>query len=398
MTPDAVRTQCQLIYKAGLAGDLEHFRLQLDGLSYAADVVVETIRKNYPSLEVPPHSRWRHFSLDGQDLWAELADKNELQGLELLRCAVELVVISVLLDAGAGNRWHFFHKTSGRKLSRSEGLAIASLELFQSNILANAPTGTLRVDGCALRDFNKNQMAEAYQVTTDNPLVGIEGRVHMLNKLGELVMTRSDMFGTERPRLGNMADYLISQAQDHALSADKMLMILLDAFAPIWPSRTTLASRPLGDTWRHPKAIAGNAADTYVPFHKLSQWLAYSLVEPFEAFGITITGLSKLTGLAEYRNGGLFVDTGTLELIDPEKSRMRHHAGSELIVEWRALTVCLLDAVAELVRNRLDRMAASLPLTSILEGGTWHAGRRLAAERRTGGPPPLQIESDGSIF
>ena len=53
---------------------------------------------------------------------------------------------------------------------------------------------------------------------------------------------------------------------------------------------------------------------TQVPFHKLSQWLTYSLLEPFmETLHLTFDGLELLTGLAEYRNGGLFVDFGSVK-------------------------------------------------------------------------------------
>ena len=46
-----------------------------------------------------------------------------------------------------------------------------------------------------------------------------------------------------------------------------------------------------------------------MPLHKLSQWLAYSLIEPLQRAGIAVTDIDGLTGLAEYRNGGLFIDT-----------------------------------------------------------------------------------------
>jgi hypothetical protein len=67
------------------------------------------------------------------------------------------------------------------------------------------------------------------------------------------------------------------------------------------------------------------------------------------------------------------------------------------VVEWRALTVALLDDLAPRVLARLGPAAAGLPLACVLEGGTWAAGRELAAERR-GGLPPLEIDSDGTVF
>ena len=147
----------------------------------------------------------------------------------------------------------------------------------------------------------------------------------------------------------------------------------------------------LGDCWQHP-------ALGLVPLHKLSQWLAYSLVEPLQAAGITVTELDALTGLAEYRNGGLFVDLGVLRLRDPADESRAHAVGDPLVVEWRALTVALLDVLAPLVCARLGVSAEDFPLACLLEGGTWRAGREAARARRADGAPPLRIISDGTVF
>jgi hypothetical protein len=117
-----------------------------------------------------------------------------------------------------------------------------------------------------------------------------------------------------------------------------------------------------------------------------------------QAAGVAVVGLDALTGLAEYRNGGLFLDTGVIALADPEDAMREHAPGAPLIVGWRALTVALLDALAPLVRERLGLAAVAFPLARVLEGGTWWAGRRLAAERRADGGPPLRVASDGTLF
>ncbi len=75
-----------------------------------------------------------------------------------------------------------------------------------------------------------------------------------------------------------------------------------------------------------------------------------------------------------------------------------HDVGAPLVVEWRALTVALLDALAPLVRTRLGVSAAAFPLAKVLEGGTWAAGRKLARERRADGGPPIKVVSDGTVF
>jgi hypothetical protein len=135
-----------------------------------------------------------------------------------------------------------------------------------------------------------------------------------------------------------------------------------------------------------------------VPFHKLSQWLSYSLLEPLEAAHLRIDGLDELTGLPEYRNGGLFLDAGVISLTNPSDADREHEVGADLVIEWRALTIALLDRVAELVRAKLHLSAAELPLARVLEGGTWRAGRVIASELRETGGPPLHIISDGTVF
>ena len=144
--------------------------------------------------------------------------------------------------------------------------------------------------------------------------------------------------------------------------------------------------------------VTDDATSGLVPLHKLSQWLAYSLIEPLQAAGIEVTDIDGLTGLAEYRNGGLFVDTGVLAAARSRRPRREHDVGSALVVEWRALTVALLDRLAEIVRARLGADAVSLPLARVLQGGTWAAGRAIARARRADGAPPIKVISDGTVF
>lgn len=177
-----------------------------------------------------------------------------------------------------------------------------------------------------------------------------------------------------------------------------MLHALLRHLGSIWPSRLSLDGIPLGDTWQHPALQTDDATSGLVPFHKLSQWLAYSLIEPLQAAGIAVTDIDALTGLPEYRNGGLFVDLDALVPNDPSALAQTHSVDSLFIVEWRALTVALLDDIAERVRARLELDASRLPLACVLEGGTWSAGRRIARKKRADGSPPLKIASDGTVF
>jgi hypothetical protein len=381
LTPEAVRQQARALFDLGLDGGLAHFTIDLDQLPAAAELVCDVIRDNYPSLKVPPHARWRHFVFEGEDRWAAYADVHLKDREERARTECELAIISVLLDAGAGSHWRYTDNWTGKTFARSEGLAIASLDMFIA--------GAFAADKLAA--FGAGQLADGFQVTADNPLEGLEGRAALVARLGQRVASLPQVFAGGW--LGSIADHLAGKANGNQLEAREILLTLLSALGPIWLGRTELAGCNLGDTWAHPLAPHG-----LVPFHKLSQWLTYSLFEPLQRMGLEITGQDALTGLAEYRNGGLFLDTGVVALRDAAEANRPQQPSGQLVVEWRALTVALLDEVATLVRRRLGKTAREMPLASVLEGGTWAAGRRIASQLRTGGGPPIAIVSDGSVF
>ncbi len=398
-SPQAIRARCASILEAGEAGTLTHFALHAERLEEAADCVVETIRAHYPTLEVPAHSRWRHFAAGGRDRWAELAARlGGLSAPEIARVRFDLAVTSVLLDAGAGPRWRYQEPGSGDIYARSEGLAVAGFHLFVSGALSSRRAQPLRADALGLGNMTADRLAAAFQAGPDNPLVGLEGRAALLRRLGETLAEAPTLFGAEAPRVGNLYDYLIEHAQGSRLSAATILAAVLDGLGPIWPGRLALGGTNLGDVWYHPAARADDLTDGLVPFHKLSQWLAYSLIEPLADSGIEVTGVGELTGLPEYRNGGLLVDLGVLAPRHKGVLSEIHEVGSEVVVEWRALTVALLDRLAPRVRARLGIDEAALPLDKLLEGGTWSAGRRAACERRPGGDPPITVASDGTVF
>ncbi len=306
-------------------------------------------------------------------------------------------MVSVLLDAGAGG-WRYAEPGTGLTLSRSEGLAVASLRAFEAGLFA--AEGGMRADAGGLARIDAAALARAFQVDTGNPLPGLEGRAALLRGLGAALLARPDLFGRDDPRVGRLFDHLAGGRA--TVAARDILAAVLEGFGPVWPSRIVLAGRSLGDVWRYPDlplepgAPAGSAG--LVPFHKLSQWLAYSLIEVFEDAGVPVTGIEALTGLPEYRNGGLFLDLGVLRLRDPGLADAPLPPGHPAVVEWRALTVALLDRIAPPLRAWLGRDEAALPLSRLLEGGTWAAGRQAAAERRADGGPPLRILSDGTVF
>lgn len=192
-----------------------------------------------------------------------------------------------------------------------------------------------------------------------------------------------------------------------------IFQVLIKGLGPIWPQRESIAGVALGDVWPcialaqkdlaiHPGTaedisstvgvrfspetrldtdIEQKRAEIMVPFHKLTQWLAYSLIVPLQTYlELTIEGLEDMTGLPEYRNGtfskqffevysavltsflwtgGLFVDFSVLKLRQETVasaylrgegvSTPRFLPSHPAIVEWRAMTVILLWVASCLV-------------------------------------------------
>ncbi len=402
LSAKAVRERSAALAALVADGRSDHFTLHRERLSEAADRVTALIRRRFPDLSVPLHSRWRHVEAGNVDRWGQLAAARGFDGpADEARAAADLAIVSVLVDAGAGPGWSYEEAATGMTFARSEGLAVASLAMFASGLFSSVPADPLRCDAEALATLGADEFARGFQAGPDNPLVGMEGRRALLVALAWALRDRPDIFAVaDDPRPGGIVDYLAAKAEDGRLPATAILDAVLEGLGPIWPGRLELAGRPLGDAWRHPSLGAGPDAPgaDIVPFHKLSQWLSWSLVEPLSLLGITVTDLDGLTGLAEYRNGGLFLDTGVIALEDPADAGREHAVDSPLVVEWRALTVTLLDETAAAVRAALGLDAEALPLGAVLEGGTWLAGREIAREKRPDGGPPLTVISDGTVF
>ena len=456
--PATIRLRCAAITRAVDERRSSFFTIDRSRLDDAAERVATLTRQRFPDLVIPLHSRWRHFEAGGVDRRAELdAALAGATALERARSMFDLTVISVLLDAGAGAAWRYTERRTlaamampvqhqGRdellamldqaiggakaevptstptpsltpettpqteiaapSYSRSEGLGVASFRAFMAGAFSASKTEPLRVDAATLKHIDAAALRAMFHASPSNPLVGLEGRAALLARLGQALDSEAARDGTSaRPCL--VLDRVTQGLTRSEVSATTLLKELLRAFAPIWASAGKLKGVPAGDAWPHRFAgdeVGGVPAPGHdpitagwVPFHKLSQWLTYSLIEPLQWAGVTLTGLDALTALPEYRNGGLLLDTGVIKPRNAAWLARTHKPGDEGIIEWRALTVTLIDELATRVRQHLGKTAAELPLPCILEGGTWAAGRAIAQELR-GGAPPLTIDSDGTVF
>ena len=216
-----------------------------------------------------------------------------------------------------------------------------------------------------------------------------------------------------------MEDYLISSSsQPETVDFELLWATLQKILIPAWPkNRTCIAGNYIGDAWPlrvladRVKGDGGVEAEiaSVQPFHKLTQWLAYSLTVPFmRVLGYKVLNDNLGTGLPEYRNGGLFVDMGVLALKPDVLAKGRAASGQDLpmysatsdtIVEWRAMTVSLLDELYKLVSQHFAEKGYTLTMAQVLEAGTWKGGRELAAKYRpTTKSSPIHIDGDGTLF
>jgi hypothetical protein len=370
-SPATIRAKAAEVLKYVEDGRSQWFSVDPNGLEAAVQATLGVTRARFPNpAAIPFHSRWRHFEAGGRDRWAALAPKlAHLPREERARRRMDLAIVSVLVDAGAGPDWSYREPGTNETYARSEGLGVASFHMFANGLFSADPKDPLRADAEKLAKLTPFEIGMGFQAKAHNPMVGLEGRAELLRKLGST--------GLNRP--GALFDIIVG---GNEVKAEAILRAVLAHLGSIWPQP---------DVWNHP--VLGP-----IPFHKLSQWLSYSLVEPIEEAGVTVVELDALTGLPEYRNGGLLIDAGALR---PKQSKLLTETfvpADEPIVEWRALTVALLDRIAEHVRLHLGMTAKQLPLVKVLEAGTWFAGRKLAAERRPGGGPPISVRSDGTVF
>ncbi|KAM0794856.1 hypothetical protein BDR22DRAFT_873601 [Usnea florida] len=428
----AVRARCQLVYQRAKRNQLAHF--DVDGSKFAetAKYLVSIIKRDYAPdySQIPSHGRWQHFEAGGRPRVEQLMASwpKTVDAQEKTRRLIDLFLVSVLLDAGAGTQWSYKSKESGKVYKRSEGLAIASLEMFKAGYFSSDSQEPSQVDSLGLKRLSMEQLAQGLQVTEHNPIAGLEGRAGLLSRLGD-ALKNSALFGAEG-RPGHMLDYLLSHSTTQAASVPVITVptlwtVLMNGLSSVWPSsRTQIDGVPLGDAWpcsSMPQSPPGLPWESIAPFHKLTQWLCYSLMVPMRRImGIHFAGAELLTGLPEYRNGGLLIDTGLLTLKEEDAKRglAQYRKNSmldgqpnmevvplfathdDVIVEWRATTVGFLDDLLVEV-NRILGLSGQdkLTLAQMLEAGSWKGGRELAeVSRPNTKEPPIMIVSDGTVF
>jgi hypothetical protein len=218
----AVRERTKLVLEKAKKNQLKHFTVDMSKFHETATYVVSIIKvctqvPRPPSLliprqrdyapdyaSIPPHGRWQHFDVGGRPRIDQLMASwpMTVDNQERTRRLIDLFLVSVLLDAGAGTKWQYRSKESGRFYRRSEGLAVASLEMFKAGLFSSDPNEPCQVDSGGLRRLDIQTLARGLQVTDSNPIDGLQGRGGLLMKLGDALQNQ-EVFGLEQ-RPGNM--------------------------------------------------------------------------------------------------------------------------------------------------------------------------------------------------
>ncbi|KAF2115013.1 DUF1688 domain-containing protein [Lophiotrema nucula] len=430
----SIRERAKVVGEASKAGKLSHFDVHEDRLDAVADFVVSVIQRDYGPDKfdtIPPHGRWQHFEVGDVPRIANLVREWKAAGCdntELTRRLIDLFFISVLLDAGAGDHWRYTEPGTEQEYERSEGIAVASLHMFTASAYTSGRDNRPTVDGKGLEQLATEVLVEGFQVSESNPMLGIDSRADLLRKLGTSLLAHPDVFGDQgRPGalVGKTPSVLLTLSIDYLLKTkgetaelDVLVLwkVLQTLLIPIWPKdRTTVAGHAIGDAW--PLSTLRSQASfsesdesdprNIQPFHKLTQWLTYSLMVPFGSIlDLQWMNADSLTALPEYRNGGLFVDLDVLSLKKEALDRGLEasggplplfEAGDDVIVEWRAMTLVLIDRLYQLISDRMQ--GVQLTMAQLLEAGTWKSGREIAAKRRPDTKSsPILIKSDGTVF
>lgn len=158
---------------------------------------------------IPPHGRWQHFEVGDCPRVTQLLQSwpSSVDTQERCRRLIDLFLVSVLLDAGAGTKWSYKSKKSGKSFSRSEGLAVASLEMFKAGLFSSNAEQPDQVDAAGLKKMTVETLAKAMQVSETNPMSGLEGRAGLLIRLSKALQNQETFGSDGRP--GNMiGEYL----------------------------------------------------------------------------------------------------------------------------------------------------------------------------------------------
>ncbi|KAH8547792.1 hypothetical protein BGW37DRAFT_535795 [Umbelopsis sp. PMI_123] len=419
----SVREQTKQIQQIAQTGRLQHFDIDLEKMEEVVRFVTLLVKRDFddPS-DMPSYSRWRHFEVGGKLRIKQLLSSwTSASPTEKAKRLIDLCVMSILLDVNPLHQWTYQEKSTGRLYKRTEGIAIAVLDIFKSGLFSSDPGDPNRVDASALADLTIEDLTSGFQLNAKNTLIGLEERINLIQHVTEMMKDYSNIFSSNdksSSRPGNMLDYILSHPSTVRSSKGNVIQMetlwsVVILLGELWARGSEVEGKAVGDVWLCEALRSAGFSDPYLPFHTTTQWLCYAIIEVLETqLGITVDGKDQLTPLTDYPNGGLLLDTGFLILkkgdLESGLSNYRRNSllpgqpkmevtpmfdiNDPVVVEWRALTITYSEIVASKVREKL-RSRKSLSLSQVLEGGIWNAGRELAEiSRPNTQEPPIVIK------
>ncbi len=397
-TTQAVRERCGQLLARAREGHAGHFAIDAQALEAATRSACARIR-HQPSFPYPPlFGLWRGLQAGGIHRIAGLEDlMTPLSPAQRTHARIDLTVTAALVGGAPGDAWSYTEASTGQVLHGADGLGVATLHAFAAGLFSSDPECPWQADARGLRALLTDHLALALQVSETNPLPDLQARTIRLRRFGEWLSGQPEVYG-DPGRPAGLFDIIISPyghgvphtADVHVHDILSQLLVTLSGLSPASPR---IGSVPLGDCGRHPAVQGPGASGGWVPLHAALQGLAASLVAPFAWGGVQVRGLASLTAAADAALGELLLDRQVLRLRDPQAARVEGKPGDPLTVEWRALTVALLDVMTDRARDLLGLEADALPairLAQVLadEASTLPAAAHPRAVTGSPAPPP----------
>ena len=399
-----MRERAHRMLAIGLDDELPISAIDLDRLDGAVDLVLETTRKAYPT------STCRSIRAGGtssstattagrasptQHRWPDRAAR--------ARAEFDLAIVSVLLDAGAGPTWRY-RDAADRRGDRPLGRAWRwrASRCSRPALSRPMPRDPLRADADVLANLAVADLARGFQVARRQSAGRPRGPrrsaapPRQAGRREAGCLRHATTAAARRPVRSARG----AGRRAAASRARRSCRELLQQLGPIWPSRLTLGGIPLGDCWRHP-ALTTRRRDQRPGAAAQALAMAGLFADRAAADAPASTSPTSTASPASPNIAMAACSSipACWRSATPTMPQREHDVASPLVVEWRALTVALLDRSPTAVRQRLGldaRVAAAGEDAAKAAPGPRAA--RIARERRADGSPPLKVISDGTVF
>ena len=275
------------------------------------------------------------------------------------------------------------------KHSRSEGIAIAIYDMFVSGFFSSSIKNKYQVNSSILTYLRFRIFSEKFQNTINNSIIGIKNRHSLLINLGKTL---------KKNKLSRPSDFFDKYNINDTISVKELWNFIVNDFKDIWNIYNKDDKETIGDIWTHPYLkIPCIEKSELMPFHKISQWIIYSLIDVIKNYGnYKITDTMILSALPEYRNAGLLLE---YQVITP-KNRLAfskiYTIKDTFVVELRGLTIAILEYLLNDINSERS-IEEKYSMSEFLENGSWSLGREIAYKKNNG-DLPINLILEGNYF